>query len=106
MSLTEESAGSQRSFTAKIITATVATRNSGTDTIDTAATLTARSNQEPRHIAEAIPSTNASGTETSAVAAASNSELGRRLPIIVATGRLLTRDWPGSPVTMPTSHCQ
>ena len=63
MSLTYESAGSQRSCTAKTSTASVATRNSGTETIATAPVDATRSNHEPRHTAAAMPSVSAIGTE-------------------------------------------
>ena len=104
MSLTKDSAGSQRSWTANTSTASVATRNSGTDTTATAVVEAARSNHEPRHTAEAMPSVSAIGTENSAVTAASSSELGSRLATSSATGICVVAERPGSPVTMPSSQ--
>ncbi len=105
MSLTKDSAGSQRSLTANTSTASVATRNSGTDTTATAEVEARRSNQEPRHTAEAMPSASAIGTENNAVTAASSSELGRRLATSSDTGICVVAERPRSPFAMPSSHC-
>jgi hypothetical protein len=84
----------------------VATKNSGTETIATVRTLTARSYAEPRVIAVVMPKVSATGTETAAVTDASNSEFGRRLPISAPTESLLTSERPGLPATSPASHCR
>src|SRR3954467_12471428 len=94
MLLRYDSAGSQRSCTANTSTASVATRNSGTDTTATAPVEAARSNHDPRHTADAMPSDNAIGTENSAVTAASSSEFGSRLPISSPTGTRDVDDMP------------
>src|SRR5215210_1995823 len=51
-----------------------------------------------------MPMRSAIGTDTAAVTAASISEFGRRLPIKVATGTLLTSERPGSPESSPPSQ--
>ncbi len=84
-----DSAGSQRSLTAKISTAMVAIRNSGTATVDSVSTLSTRSSSEPRNIADEMPISSATGTETSAVSPASTSEFGRRVAISSLTGRVV-----------------
>lgn len=82
----------------------MATRNSGTDTTATAPVETTRSNHEPRHTAQAMPSASAMGTENSAVTAASSSELGSRLAISSPTGICVVADMPRSPRTAPPSQ--
>src|SRR5450830_16041 len=99
-----DKADSQRSLTANIMTAMVATRNSGTDTSDTAVTFTIRSNKEPRYMAEVMPSASATGTETAAVTPASNNDAGSRPAIICATGELLTSEMPGLPDNKPINQ--
>ncbi len=85
--------------------ASVATRNSGTDTTPTAVVEATRSNHEPRHTAEAMPSVSAIGTENSAVTAASSSELGRRLATSSPTGICVVAEVPRSPLKRPPSQC-
>ena len=99
-----DSAGSHFSWTANTSTASVATRNSGTETTATAVMLAKRSNVEPRHKAHRMPSPRASGTAKAAVTAASSSELGRRLATASPTGMPVTTDLPGSPVATPPSQ--
>ncbi len=84
----------------------VATRNSGTATVESVSTLSVRSSSEPRNIAEAMPMNNATGTDTSAVKPASTSEFGRRVVIRLLTGRLFDSDVPKLPVTTCTSHAK
>src|SRR5213592_3854597 len=74
MSSVRESADSQCSLTAKTSSDTAAIRNSGTDTVHTVATLTTRSNSDPRYIADRMPRASATGTDTAVVAADSISE--------------------------------
>jgi hypothetical protein len=64
----------------------------------------ARSNHDPRHTAEAIPSESAIGTENSAVTAASSSELGRRLAASSPTGICVVAEMPWSPRSIPASQ--
>ncbi len=106
MSLAYESADSQPRLTAKISTARVATRNSGTATIARVTKLRQLSMRPPRPIAEPIPSTSATGTETSAVAPASIKVLGTRPAISSPTGMALETDTPMSPVSRLINQCR
>ncbi|VTT28356.1 Uncharacterised protein [Klebsiella pneumoniae] len=90
-------AGTQCSLTAKMITATVATRNSGTATTAMVLTTSARSSSEPRFIAAVMPIISATGTETRVVVAASWKVAGIRCATSWVTGRLLANDVPKSP---------
>src|SRR5258708_38152202 len=99
-----ESADNQCSWTAKINTATVATRNSGTATIDRVSRFSTRSSREPRYMADKMPIDNAIGTDTAAATPARSSDLGNRRAMSSLTGTLLDSDWPGSPDTRPNNQ--
>src|SRR6185312_5463019 len=103
---TYDSADNQCNLTAKINTATVATRNSGPATMASVAVLRTRSRREPGYMADRIPIVSAIGTQTAAAAPASQSDFGKRSAMSSATGLLLASDWPGLPVNNPPSQCR
>ena len=84
--------GSQRSFTEKISTAMVATRNSGTATMASVTTLSARSIRPPRFMADPMPMDRATGIATMAARAASSRLLGKRSSMTSPTGMFATID--------------
>ena len=97
-------ADTQCSFTAKISTATVATRNSGTATVAMVPITSTRSSREPRVIAAVMPISSASGTQISVVIAASSKVAGMRCATSCITGRWLANEVPKSPCIMPPSQ--
>nr|BFE96067.1 hypothetical protein GCM10020185_66030 [Pseudomonas brassicacearum subsp. brassicacearum] len=84
----------------------MATRNSGTATIVRVKKLRKPSIRPPRPIAEPMPRINATGTDTSAVAAASISVLGTRPAINSLTGVALEIDTPMSPLSRLINQCR